>query len=218
MSMKMTAEKLSRQNDIAIGNLELAQSNVDAKKILTNYRHELTHLTNTKYLKTFTNLELENTAAFVKLKVRDPSTGDQLYQNKDVLVDRLILKIESYLENVCGECDSKYRNELNDPSEPLLTCYTCIQWSHNCTKMQERYDKYNDILLYGPEIILPPFGLVWLCNWCHVNLEANFPPWKPKKVPKISDTEKPNDSKLNAISEKGQEGPAEKKEGKKRKS
>ena len=180
-AVKMSVQN-PHQNDIAIGALlELSKNNADARNVLMKYRHELSHSTNSKNLKTFKNSELENAANFLKLRVRD-KTGDQLYPNKDVLVDRVILKVETFLENTCDACESKYCIKLDDPSEPLLACHICMQGSHDCSNMKEKVARYNKALLEGENIVLPPYGMVWLCQWCRLNHDAMFPPMVTKKI------------------------------------
>ena len=151
------AQKNLRQHNIAIGEL-LSGANAEAKKVLRKYRPDVSHAANFKAVKSLNNPLLEKCAEYIKLKVRSTDTQDQFYSNKEVLVDRIILKIESYLPDTCDECESKYCNKVDDDTPPLLVCFICSQGSHNCEKMKEKHDKFR-MCLEDPN---PLLGLHWL--------------------------------------------------------
>ena len=95
-------------NNFFIGQLlELAQKN-DGKKVLGKYRQNLSYNSNRKNLKTFLNSVLEKCAEFFQLHVRSQdASNSQMNPNKDVLVDRIIMKMESFLETKCDECEDQ---------------------------------------------------------------------------------------------------------------
>ena len=160
-------------NDVAIGEmLELASQKSEVKKVLYKYRAETSHQENCKKLTSFGIPFLEKTATFLKLAVRNSETDEKLYQNKNILVDRVILKIESYLETSCDECDTKYRNKITDEEEPKFSCHFCMQGSHNCDFINQKYEKYQEFLRQNGK----PVGLTWLCHGCHKANSAQFPP------------------------------------------
>ena len=66
----------------------------------------------------------------------------KLYKNMSVLVDRVILKIESLFETQCEDCNEKYTNSLEDDSP--FTCKLCMQGSHNCQILLDRKKFYED--------------------------------------------------------------------------
>ncbi|CAL8290439.1 unnamed protein product [Arctogadus glacialis] len=126
--------------------------------------------------KSLNNPVLEKCAEYIKLKVRSTDTQDQFYSNKEVLVDRIILKIESYLPDTCDECESKYCNKVDDDTPPLLVCFICSQGSHNCEKMKEKHDKFR-MCLEDPN---PLLGLHWLCQGCRKKNDLVLTPKKSK--------------------------------------
>ena len=152
----------TRKHDLAIGELLEAALDNDVKKVLGKYRHELNYNANHKNLKTFVNTTLEKCADFLQLKVRsDGPEKNQMYPNKDTLVDRIIIKMESFLETICDECNSPYRNKLGGENPPL-SCFLCYQGSHDCQQMHEKYDRFKDLLI-SPDRLM---GVNWMCHGC----------------------------------------------------
>jgi hypothetical protein len=175
------AKEILRQHNIAIGEL-LDGADADAKNVLRKYRADVSHDRNFKEMKALKNEVLEKCAEHVKLVVRstdgESETHDKLYPNKGVLVDRLILKIESYLQDNCDECKATYRNKLDDEA-PLLVCFVCSQGSHNCPEMRDKYDKVSACFASPDRLI----GLHWLCQGCRRKSDLVFVP-KPKNTKK----------------------------------
>ena len=151
----------------------------DIKRILDKYRHDVKHSVNYKALKGFLNNKLEKCAEFLKLEVRTKDDAQtQLYPNKETLVDRIILKIESLFETKCEECESKYRNRLSDTEEPLLSCFLCYQGSHDCEIVKAKYEPLRE---YFADATGKLNGLNWLCWGCRKKNDLALTP-KPKKT------------------------------------
>ena len=147
----------SELHKVVIGDL-LNKADFMAKKVVSAYNADVLYNTNLQNLKKFDATHLEATATFLGFTVRGEE-NKKLYKNLKVLCDRIILKIESLFETGCNDCGETYRNKLEDT--PLLTCQLCNQGSHNCAKIQERFDALNEV----PET-LRLIGMVWLCFGC----------------------------------------------------
>ena len=185
-------------HDLAIGELlEIARDN-DVKKVLGKYRHELSYPSNHKNLKTFINSTLEKCAEFLHLKVRsDDPEKIQMYPNKDTLIDRIIMKMESFLETSCAEYNSPYRNKL-EGEQPLLTCFLCYQGSHDCEAIKGKYDRFKDILM-SPDSLT---GLNWMCYGCR---KKNDLALAPKATPSNPATAAPSQTDPMALANEEEE-------------
>ena len=78
---------------------------------------------------------IEKCLNYLKVQTRTKPGNDKIYRNKKLMVDRLILKIESCFPALCDECAVEYSNSVNE--SPLFTCFICWQGSHNCNALQE---------------------------------------------------------------------------------
>ena len=148
---------VDESHKVAIGDL-LNKADVLSKKVVSAYNTEVSYNVNLQNLKKFDASHLEATATFLGFTVRGDA-NKKLYKNLTVICDRIILKIESFFETECNDCGEKYCNKTAD--EPLLTCQLCLQGSHNCAKIQERFNALNEV----PEG-LRLVGMVWMCFEC----------------------------------------------------
>ncbi|KAL5269742.1 hypothetical protein ACHWQZ_G003269 [Mnemiopsis leidyi] len=83
----------------------------------------------------YTSAVIEKCLNYMKVETRRGANKDKIYKNKRLMVDRLILKIESCFPTVCDECTMEYKNTIHD--SPPLTCFICWQGSHNCQAVQD---------------------------------------------------------------------------------
>jgi hypothetical protein len=56
------------------------------------------------------------------------------------LADAIILKIESFFEQACDECEGKYQHSLDDASKPRIFCFLCMQGAHSCPQITAKLD------------------------------------------------------------------------------
>ncbi len=167
------AETDPNHNTNVIGGL-LNIADTAAKRVLGLYNHQDSYNVNMKNMKKCNAEQLEACAILVGIKPRD-DTDNKMYQNQDILRDRIILKIESLFQTTCDECNQEYRNTLQDP--PLLTCHLCMQGSHNCDGMKQKVEAVAGVQQTP--------GMVWLCHGCHKKNDLTLlPPTKPKKKKK----------------------------------
>ena len=144
----------------AIGELLELAKKPNVKKVIGAYSYFVKYQANFKKIKAFSVAELEDCAVFLKLKVRNDD-DTKIFKNKDILADRIILKIESHFAEQCDECDKKYQSKL-DGETPYLPCYLCIQGSHDCEAVSARFER----LSQDPTTHLT--GSVWLCKGCRL--------------------------------------------------
>ena len=150
----MSGDVLEQQKVVIGGLVNVAD--VHAKKVLANYNPARTYNTNLENMKKCNAVQLESCAGIFGMKVRsDDGKDTKLYQNKDVLTDRLILKIESLFEAECSDCKAMYQNTID--SKPLLTCRLCLLGSHDCDQVKEKVASMSATC---------PAGSVWLCDVC----------------------------------------------------
>ena len=147
-----------RQRNVAIGAL-LENADADCKKLISAYRPHETYKKNHAVMShsIYTSAVIEKCLNYLNVQTRSSPGNDKIYKNKKLMVDRLILKIESCFPAVCDECAVEYSNSVNDT--PLFTCFICWQGSHDCRALQE-YKKEFD------KLTLKASGSVWLCNGC----------------------------------------------------
>ena len=172
-----------------------------AKRVLAAYNPAYSYNTNLTNVSKCNTKQLEACAELVGLKPRsDDEKGSKLYRNKDILSDRIILKIESLFEAECSDCKSAYQNSLT--STPLFTCRLCLLGSHDCEEIKQR----------AADLGTPiPAGFVWICQVCleKNNLDDMSPPLPLQKTPKTS--YRSTDS-LAVINEEREEGSLEEEE------
>ena len=151
----MSGNVLEQQKVVIGGLVNIADAH--AKKVLANYNPARTYNTNLENISRKCNVQqLESCANIFGMKVRSEDGKDtKLYQNKEVLTDRLILKIESLFEAECSECKAAYKNTIE--SKPLLTCRLCLLGSHDCDQIKEKVASMSST---------NPIGSVWLCDVC----------------------------------------------------
>ena len=161
----------------ALGEL-LSRADPISTRILNCYSEPASYKENIKKLVANDAPALETCATFLGFTVRSPD-GQKLYQNKDILCSRIILKIETLFEMHCDECKELYRNTLDDI--PLLTCKACLQGCHNCPEMEKKVDALKQLT---DSSLLPP-GSVWMCHGCLEKNDLSLCPPKTKsqKVP-----------------------------------
>ena len=140
-----------------------------SKRVLSAYSSVVTHKTNLSNIKKFDANHLEATGKFLGLHVRE--IDKKMYKNLGILSDTIILKIEALFETVCTDCGDKYCNKLGDT--PILSCYLCLQGSHNC---QTIIDKTNQNMQQLG-------GSVWLCSGCLIKND-------PAMIPATPDSDK----------------------------
>ena len=182
----------------ALGELiELSSSQIP-KKIIGSYDYSMKYDANMKKLKTFSVAELEECAVFLKLKVRnDDQKKSKIFRTKEILTDRVIMKIESHFEELCDECNQKYRNKL-DGETPYLTCFLCMQGSHDCEQITAKFET-----LSQQTSVSHLTGSVWLCRGCRMKGDLSCSP--PKKHQKQSVTFKDTDEKGEEDTEEEEE-------------
>lgn len=129
-----------------------------AKKVISAYTPGNSYKSNHLNIKKFDSAHQEAAATFLGFAVRGENEK-KLYKNLSTLSDRILLKIESFFEIDCRECNEKYSNSIED--QPPLTCRLCLQGSHSCQKILEKVDAYKEI----PEALLL-VGMTWLCSEC----------------------------------------------------
>lgn len=151
-----------------------------ARKVILSYTPGLNYRTLRKNIKKFDSEHQEVTAQFLGITVRGEE-NKKLYKNLDVLSDRIILKIEALFEIKCEDCDETYCNTLD--SNPLHTCRTCLQGSHDCDKVAERAAAYEKI-----PVELRLNGMSWMCYECHRKNDLSLPP-STQPVPSTQETE-----------------------------
>ena len=139
-----------------IGEL-LNNANTAARRVLSAYNPDLKYHANLKNMKACKSAPIEECAKLLGLVPRDEA-GKKLYQNLDILSDRIILKIEALFDIQCDDCTDTYRNKLED--KPLFRCQLCLQGSHNCEALQNKFEVLKPILEQCPK------GIVWLCHEC----------------------------------------------------
>ena len=127
----------SHQKQIAVIGGLLNQTDVNAKRVLSSYDPSVSYNSNVKSLKKCNTTQLESCATFLGFSVRNDE-NEKLYRNQGILVDRIILKIESLFETQCSDCNQSYQNSLDDT--PPLTCILCMQGSHNCASIGPKID------------------------------------------------------------------------------
>ena len=123
-----------------------------SRKVISAYSPAVKYQTNLHNIRRFNAEHIEAAAVFLGFNVR--AEDKKLYKNLQTLCDRIILRIESLFESLCTDCGDTYSNSLSD--RPPLSCYLCMQGSHDCNKVKEKIDPASR----------PPAGSVWLCSGC----------------------------------------------------
>ena len=146
--------------DVAIGEL-LRSADPLSKTVLSTYRHDKDHSVNLAAISSskFKNEVLERCAEFLNLSTRTAG-GDKIFKNKSQMADKIILKIESYFENTCDECNQAYQHHITDEETPKIACILCLQGAHNCDPMNQKLDP---LLALSDSF---PKGMVWICKGC----------------------------------------------------
>ncbi len=109
---------------LVLGGL-LNNADPSSKKVITSYNFKVSYKTNLEKMKAHGAPTLEACAKYLGFTVRDQE-DKKLYQNQTMLCDRMILKIESLFDIHCDECNTKYKNQLDNlitSGRPL--CATC---------------------------------------------------------------------------------------------
>lgn len=156
----------------------MSGTDVLGKRVLSSYTLSRSYDTNLHHVKNCKSKELETCAKLLGLKVKsDDGEETKLYRNRDILADRIIMKIESLFEAKCSECNEMYQNTLQ--SDPIFQCRLCMLGSHDCQKIREKADKMSTDR---------PKGVVWMCYEClGKNDLENMQPAPKKKEKKKKD-------------------------------
>ena len=93
--MGSTATDKDEMYKSVIGELLELSDKTEPKKVLGAYNYKAVYQTNLQKMKLFSVPILEECAIFLKLKVRNED-ATKIYKNKQTLVDRIIMKIESH--------------------------------------------------------------------------------------------------------------------------
>ena len=165
--------------------LTRAASNHLAKKVIGAYVPGKSYNINYQNIKSFDAAHQEAAASFFGFTVRGES-DKKLYKNLKILSDRILLKIESFFEILCNDCEETYRNTLD--CAPVFTCRICMQGSHTCAKVTQRAAAYEAV----PEDMRMT-GMSWLCSECHRKNDLTITPkndvtstsQKPGEVEKV---------------------------------
>ena len=86
--------------------------------------------------------------------------------NEDILVERMILEIESDFDKICDKYQEKYCNKLDGPAV-IRYYFMCIQGFHNCDTFVQKLETMNHSTT--------PTGLVWLCRGCKIKNDMSLP-------------------------------------------
>jgi hypothetical protein len=165
--MKVLSEEETKMYKASIGELLEHTPDPSSKKIIGAYSYTVKYATNHTKIKGFSVSEMEKCAISLGLTVRH-SDNSKVYRTKDILTDRMILKIESHFEETCDECGDKYRNKITDP-EPEMRCFLCMQGSHKCEKFAQRLQALSSSPIY----ILT--GSIWVCTGCRIKNDISAP-------------------------------------------
>ena len=141
-----------------LGNL-LSGADALSRKVISAYDPVASHKMNIDKISKFDATHLEQAAVYLGFTVRD-ADNKKMYQNQNILCDRMVLKIESFFETTCEDCGEKYTNKLTD--SPPISCRLCLQGSHNCARVTERVDAYKKLCDEGKALV----GLLWICHGC----------------------------------------------------
>ena len=165
--------------------LTRAASNHLAKKVIGAYVPGKSYNINYQNIKSFDAAHQEAAASFFGFTVRGES-DKKLYKNLKILSDRILLKIESFFEILCNDCEETYRNTLD--CAPVFTCRICMQGSHTCAKVTQRAAAYEAV-----PVDMRMTGMSWLCSECHRKNDLTITPkndvtstsQKPGEVEKV---------------------------------
>ena len=152
--------------DLAIGEL-LRSAEPLVKTVLSAYRHQSDHGVNLAAISSsrFKTEALERCAEYLNLSTRT-ANGDKIYKNKSEIADKIILKIESYFENTCDECNQTYQHHITDEETPKISCLLCLQGAHDCDLMNRKLEPLLALADHFPK------GMVWVCRGCREKNET----------------------------------------------
>ena len=153
-------------HDVAVGEL-LRLADPLSKTVLGAYRQQCDHSVNLTAIASskFKTEVLERCAEYLNLSTRT-ATGDKIYKNKSQIADKIILKIESYFENTCDECNQAYQHHITDEEMPKIACLLCLQGAHNCDQMNRKLEPLLALADHFPK------GMVWICRGCREKNET----------------------------------------------
>ena len=163
-------------------------TDVLGKRVLASYDPSRSYGTNLHHVKNCKSKELETCGKLLGLKVKSEDGKEtKLYRNRDILADRIIMKIESLFEAKCSECDEMYQNTLQ--SEPVFQCRLCMLGSHDCQKIREKADQMS---AERPKVV------VWMCHECLGKNDLDNMQPAPKKKEKKKKKEKTDGEASNS--------------------
>lgn len=168
---KKKREEKEKVFQAAVGELLEHATDPVSKKVIGTYSYKSSYNTNMKKMKGSTVAELERAATSLEMKLKHED-DTKIHKNKDVLVDRIILKIESHFDTTCDGCGADYRIKIGD-EEPLQRCYLCHQGAHNCDALTTSTTNTKDLTL--------PAGFVWICHGCRIKNDLFKKPGKKRK-------------------------------------
>ncbi|KAL5264170.1 hypothetical protein ACHWQZ_G005299 [Mnemiopsis leidyi] len=157
--IRFTPEK-EEMMKATIGELLEMAATTNVKKAIGTYSYAKGYSTNLDKMKQLSSTILEECALFLQLKTRN-EFNSKTYKNKQVLADRIIMKIESHFEEQCDECNQKYRIRPGS-AEPYLRCFLCMQGCHDCEEVTARFERSSQEA--GGALT----GSVWLCRGCRL--------------------------------------------------
>ena len=156
----------------AIGELLELAGTTNVKKAIGTYSYAKGYSTNLEKMKQLSSTILEECALFLQLKVRN-EFNSKTYKNRQVLADRIIMKIESHFEEQCDECSKIYRIRPGS-AEPYLRCFLCMQGCHDCEELTARFERSSQEA--GGALT----GSVWLCRGCRLKNDIYASPKSQK--------------------------------------
>jgi hypothetical protein len=171
-------ERIQKMYALSIGEMLKSTPGSAIKEIIRAYDPNVTYKQNLDMISgsRFKSDDLEYCAKYLKLKTRDDN-NNKIYHSKAKIADRIIMKIESYFEDECDECQQPYRNSIEDNTDTVpmrIECFLCLQGSHNCKEMGLKATIVSDT---SPL----PLGLVWLCRGCRLRNDLLAPTKKVRK-------------------------------------
>ena len=202
---------MSGSKKIVLGELLNICTNDQERKCLSSYNSDRSYEANMEALKANSADVLVAGAKLLRMTPLSDD-GKKLYQNKGVLSDRIILRIEALFDMECGDCKETYRNPLD--VEPRIRCRLCLQGCHNCEETERKVKALEELQGSG----LLPSGGVWLCNACFTkNDHENLGHLKTKRKENVTaGVTESKSTDLSIIEEEGEQSAPEESDNTKR--
>ena len=128
------SSKMLKDSDTVVGELlNLAVSNIPARKTFSSYKIDAVYETNLEALRKLSCKELEEAATLLGA---EPLVGDvKRYKNRCTLAEWIIMRIVALFPYRCGSCQEGY--QVDRLAIPKRRCHNCGQGSHDCPKFLE---------------------------------------------------------------------------------